>query len=71
MDAGAVVDRGDIRDHLAAVRFEAPVEGARTFWQALYDVEEASVDVSFYVADVEGRSHYSDPVQIALAGPKH
>ena len=71
MDPGAIVDRRDIHDHLAAVRFEAPVEGARTFWQALYDVEAASVDVSFYVVDVEGRSHYSDPVQIVLGEPKH
>ena len=71
MDPGAIVDRSDIRDHLAAVRFEAPVEGARTFWQALYDVEAASVEVSFYVADVEERSLYSDRVQIVLEGSKH
>ena len=70
MDAGAIVDRDDIRDHFAAVRFEAPVEGARTFWQALYDVEEASVHVSFYVGDRDGRSLYSDSIRLALDTPQ-
>jgi predicted choloylglycine hydrolase len=67
MDRGAIVDRDDIRDHLTSVRFEAPVEGARTFWQALYDVDGASVDVSFYVDDVDGRSRYTDPILLTLA----
>jgi acyl-CoA:6-aminopenicillanic acid acyl transferase len=62
---GSVVDRDDIRDHFRAIRFEAPVVGARTFWQALYDVDDVSVDVSFYLRD-EGQSIYSDPITLRL-----
>ena len=47
--AGTVVDRDDIRDQFEAVRFAAPVEGARTFWHAFYDVEDRSVEVAFYL----------------------
>ncbi len=63
---GAVVDRDEIRGHLRSVRFEAPVVGARTFWQALYDVEDRSVEVSFYLRD-EGESLYTDPIRVALS----
>ena len=63
---GRVVDRDEIRRHLDEVRFEAPVIGARTFWQALYDVEEGSAEVSFYLRD-EGRSLYTDPIRVALS----
>jgi hypothetical protein len=42
------------------------VVGARTFWQAPYDVESASVEVSFYVDDVDGRSVYTDPIPFAV-----
>jgi hypothetical protein len=62
---GAVVDRDEIRSHFRSVRFEAPIVGARTFWQALYDVDDQSVDVSFYLRD-EGESLYTDPVTVAL-----
>ena len=71
VEPGAIVDRGDVRDHLAGVRFEAPVEGARTFWQALYDVEQASVEVSFYVGDVDGSSGYSEPIRLSLSTCQH
>ncbi len=64
---GAVFDRADIRDQFAAVAFRAPVEGARTFWHALYDVDDASVEVSFYLRDVGGHSAYTDPVRLAAS----
>ena len=37
-----MVDRDEIRDQFAQVRFVAPVDGARTFWHAQYDVDDAS-----------------------------
>lgn len=64
--AAGVVDRDEIRDQFAQVRFVAPVEGARTFWHAQYDVTDASMDVSFYLHDREGRSVYSDPTVFSL-----
>ena len=43
-----------------------PVEGARTFWHAQYDVDAASMDVSFYLYDRDGVSIYSDPREFRL-----
>lgn len=63
---GGVVSREDIRDQFAAVRFAAPLEGGRTFWHALYDVDEPSAEVAFYLHDVAGESVYSDPVRLTL-----
>ncbi len=63
---GAVVDRDDIREQFRAVRFEAPLEGGRTYWHAIYDLEDAAVDVELYVRDDDGRSRYTPPLHIAL-----
>jgi hypothetical protein len=63
---GAVVDRDDIRETFRNVAFTAPVEGARTYWHALYDVEDSSMEVSFYLHDADGRSTYSEPARFAL-----
>ena len=59
---GAVVDRGDIREQFAAVRFTAPIQEARTFWHAMYDVEEASMEISFFLHDRDGSSVYTPPL---------
>ena len=63
---GAIVDRDDIRDHFSAVRFEAPLQGARTFWHALYDVDDSSLEASFYLHDVDNHSHYTKPLRLHL-----
>ena len=63
---GAVVDRDDIREQFRAVRFEAPLEGGRTYWHAIYDLEDAAVDVELYVRDEDGRSRYTSPLRFAL-----
>jgi predicted choloylglycine hydrolase len=63
---GAVVDRDDIREQFAAVRFTAPIQEARTFWHALYDVDDASAEVSFFLHDLDGTSRYSRPMRFAL-----
>ena len=63
---GPVVDDDDIRAQFAAVRFEAPVQEARTFWHALYDVKDATAEVSFYLHDVDGKSMYTPPVAFNL-----
>ena len=63
---GALVDQEDIREHFAAVSFTAPVEQARTFWHALYDVVEASAEFSFYLHDQDGHSIYTEPIRIGL-----
>lgn len=66
--SGAVVEEHEIREQFAAVAFTAPVEQARTFWHALYDVDDASAEFSFYLHDRGGRSLYTAPIRIALAG---
>ena len=66
IDDGAIVDRDDIREQFAAVRFEAPIQEARTFWHAIYDVEDSSVEVSFYLHDIEGTSQYTTPTRLSL-----
>lgn len=63
---GPIVDRAAIREHLGAVRFEAPTVGGRTYWQALYDVDEASLEVSFFGGDVDGTSRYEAPLRVDL-----
>jgi Acyl-coenzyme A:6-aminopenicillanic acid acyl-transferase len=57
-----VVDRDDIRQQFESVRFQAPIQEARTFWHAIYDVEDASAEVSFFVRDDSGRSVYTEPM---------
>jgi hypothetical protein len=64
---GALVDRDDIRSQFAAVRFAAPVQEARTYWHALYDVDDAAVEVAFYLRDVDGESVYSAPIRLTCA----
>lgn len=61
-----VVDPDAIRSQFEQVRFVTPVEGARTFWHAQYDVDAASMAVSFYLHDRDGRSVYSDPREFSL-----
>ena len=63
---GAVVDRDDIRDAFRHVSFTAPIDGARTFWHALYDVDDASMEVSFYLHDTGDHSIYTDPMTFSL-----
>jgi hypothetical protein len=63
---GAVVDRDDIRDQFRAVRFEAPLEGARTFWHAQYDLDEAVMELELWTGDEQGRSRYTPPLRFAL-----
>ena len=69
---GPVVDRDDVRDQFAAVRFTAPIQEARTFWHALYDVDDASAEISFYLHDRDGSSTYTAPHRFALdaTGPR-
>jgi predicted choloylglycine hydrolase len=66
-DDGAVVDRDDIRAQFRSVAFGAPIAEARTFWHALYDVDDASVELSFYLRDVDGHSTYTEPIRFGLA----
>ena len=63
---GVVVDNDDIRDQFRAVSFVAPLAEARTFWHALYDVDDASAELTFHIRDVDGVSTYSDPIRIGL-----
>ena len=63
----ALVDRDDIREQFAAVRFTAPVPMARTFWHAIYDLDDPSVQVSFYLRDEDGVSRYTEPMRLALS----
>jgi hypothetical protein len=64
---GAVVDRADVREHFEAVRFQAPAVGGRTFWHGLYDVDDASVELTFFTHDACGRSCYSPEMRFQLS----
>lgn len=66
--SGALVDRDEIREQFAGVRFTAPIQEARTFWHALYDVDDASAEVSFFVRDEGGSSVYTQPTRFRV-GP--
>jgi hypothetical protein len=61
-----LLDRDEIRARLAGVRFEAPVALARTFWEAIYNVDDSSVELAFFLKDLDGRSVYSEPLRFQL-----
>jgi len=65
-NSGGIVDRDEVRQQMNSVRFEAPVEGVRTFWQAIYDVDDPSVQISFYEKDIDGVSQFSDVLEFRL-----
>jgi len=65
---GGTVSRSDIDRHFSSVRFTAPVEGARTFWHGLYDLDEGSVELTFYQRDEGGESRYSAPARFVAGG---
>lgn len=64
--AGEIVDRDDIREQFASVRFAAPLREARTFWHAIYDADDASAEISFFLRDHDGASIYSTPIRFNL-----
>jgi hypothetical protein len=49
------------------VRFTYPAPGVRTLWQAVFDLEETAIDVSFFAGDRDGTSHYTEPISFQLA----
>lgn len=59
------VGRDDIVRHFRSVRFTAPVQGARTFWHGLYDLDDAAVDLSFYVGESGDESRYSSSKRLS------
>jgi predicted choloylglycine hydrolase len=63
---GAIVDRDAIREQFASVRFAAPLREARTFWHAIYDADDASAEISFFLRDSDGESVYSSPIRFGL-----
>jgi hypothetical protein len=64
--ATALVDDADVRAHLDTVRFTFPSPGVRTLWQAIHDLDQASLEVSFFLGDRHGASQYSDPIRFSL-----
>ena len=46
----------------------APLQEARTFWHAQYDVEGAAMDVSSFLHDVDGAGTYAEPIRVELGG---
>ena len=64
-----MVDREEIRAQFAAVAFGAPIVEARTFWHALYDVDDGSAEISFFLRDVDGTSQHSEPIRFDLPLP--
>lgn len=64
--ADPVVDRDEIRAQFADVSFRAPVVEARTFWHSQYDVDDATMEVSFFIHDADGESRYTAPLRFTL-----
>ncbi len=62
----AVADPDSLREQLADVAFTAPVVGTRTLWTSVYDLEDRSVELSFYRHDHGGTSRYTQPLGISL-----
>jgi len=62
----AAPDAGQVRDQLDTVRFTHPAPGVRTLWQAVYDLDETAIDVSFFAGDRDGASHYTEPIRFQL-----
>lgn len=42
-------------------------EQSRTYWHGLYDVDDASVELTFFVGDADGHSEYAPVVRLQLA----
>ena len=59
-------DAGRVRDQLDTVRFTYPTSGVRTLWQAVYDLDKAAIEVSFFAGDRDGASHYTEPIRFQL-----
>jgi hypothetical protein len=64
--SGAILSHDDIRAQFAGVSFRAPIAEARTFWHGLYDVDDAAVELSFFLEDVDGESIYAAPIRFEL-----
>ena len=64
---GPAPDVAQIRNHLHGVRFTYPTPGVRTLWQAVYDLEETAIEVSFSTGDRDGVGHYTEPIRFQLA----
>ncbi len=62
----STTDVAQLREQLDTVRFTGPVPGVRTLWQAVYDLEEKAIDVSFFAGDRGGTSHYTAPLRFRL-----
>jgi predicted choloylglycine hydrolase len=63
----AVFDPQDIAAAAATVRLPAaPESPIRTLWYSQYDVQDASLDIVFYLGDKAGGALYSGPIHLAL-----
>jgi predicted choloylglycine hydrolase len=63
---GAVVDQAEISAQLRDVRFEAPTPVTRTLWHVVYDLDDSSLQVSFFLRDDAGKSTYTEPTHFGL-----
>jgi hypothetical protein len=64
---GTIVDAEMIREQFADVRFTAPLREARTFWHAIYDVDNATAEISLFLHDHDDVSMYGAPIHISTA----
>ena len=61
-----VVDAERVRNDLNTVRFTSPTPGVRTVWQAIYDLDDPSLELSFFTGDHNGTSQYTEPLRFQL-----
>ena len=69
--ASAVVDRDDIRDQFAAVRFAAPIEEARTFWQRHLRRGRRVGRGELLRPRRRREQRYSEPIRLSLSTCQH
>ncbi len=65
--AGPPLSRDDLREAMNAVRVDGGAPVARTLWCTLYDLEERSLTVEFYLGDeADGSPRRSSPATYAV-----
>jgi predicted choloylglycine hydrolase len=64
--SAARVEVEDLREQLDSVRFVHPTPGVRTLWQTVYDLDDAAVEMCFFIDDHGAQSRYTEPVRFAL-----
>lgn len=62
-----LTDASKMRRQLDTVRFAAPTQGVRTLWQSICDLDDPSIELSFFTRDTALGSQHTQPIRFALS----